>query len=329
LSLTLLSPLGALLVLVALVPLAAVGLGARRIAAACRVLGLDPDTGMAARRGLAAAAAAALVALAAAQPALRDERSERMRTDVQALVVVDVSRSMRASAAPGRPTRFERAQRVATEIRNSLPEVPTGVGSLTDRVLPHLFPTPDEEVFTETVARALTPERPAPTERAIQVTNLAALAAVPRSNIFDRSTRRLLVVLTDGESRPFDAGGVGRALRAAGTGVVPVRMGSPSERIYNDGRLEPRYVPDPLAGEVLDSLATANGRSALGEDDVAGATRVARDFLGSGPTTERGRGERVIALGPFVALLALLPLAFLFSGAIVDRASAAGLGSAR
>jgi VWA domain-containing protein len=312
LSLTLLSPLGALLVLVAVVPLAAVTLGARRVAAACRVLGLDPDIRTTRGRAFAAVIAAALVAAAAAQPAIRTERTQKTRTDVQAMVVVDVSRSMRASAAPGSPTRFARAQRLATQIRDGLPEVPTGVASLTDRVLPHLFPTPDRAVFAETVQRALTPERPAPAEPAVQATSLAALAAVHSANIFENAAqRRLLVVLTDGDSRPFDAQTVARALTSGHIGLVLVRIGSTSERVFSGGRAEPRYVPDQLALRVVDSLAAAAGGSAVGEEDTAAAVRGARDYLGSGPTGNRGRGERLIPLGPLLALLALVPLGFL------------------
>jgi hypothetical protein len=312
LSLTLLSPLGALLVLVAVVPLAAVAVGKQRIAQACRVLRLDPDSGAARRRAFAAVLATALVAAAAAQPAIRTERSEGARTDAEAMVVVDITRSMRAAPAPGRATRFERAQRIAVEIRDALPQVPTGVASLTDRVLPHLFPTPDRDVFAETVERALEPERPAPSEPAIQATDLGALGAVPEANLFDPSARRrLLVVVTDGESRTFDATNVARALRDARIQLVLVRVGDTGERVFTRGRAEHNYTPDPLAGETLDALARAAGGTSVGEDDVATAARAARDDLGSGPTAARGRGERLIPLGPFLALLALVPLAFL------------------
>jgi hypothetical protein len=315
LSLTLLSPLGALLVLVAAFPLAAVAFGAQRITAACRMLRLDPDTRATRRRALAAVAATALVAAAAAQPVIRTERTQKTRTDAEAIVVVDITRSMRASSAPGEATRFARAQRLAREIRDGLPGVPTGVASLTDRVLPHLFPTPDRAVFAETVDRALEPERPAPSEPAIQATDFAALAAVPEANVFDTSARRrLLVVLTDGESRPFDAADVGGTLRAGRIGLVLVHVGNTDERVFTRGRAETNYAPDPLAGEALDALAGAAGGESVAEDDVGGAGRAARNYLGSGPTAERGRGERLIPLGPYLALLALVPLAFLVRG---------------
>jgi len=300
LTLTLLSPLGALLVLAAAVPLAAVALGARRVAATARVLSLDPDERVRRRRAVAAVIATALVALAAAQPALRTERSERTRTDAQAFIVVDISRSMLAAAAPGARTRFARAQERAIEIRDALPEVPMGVASLTDRVLPHLFPTPDRAVFAETVRRALAPKRPAPAEREVQATSLAALAAVPGANFFSPLVRRrLLIVLTDGETRPFDAPAVARALKAARIGLVLVRVGNARERVFTRGRPEPSYRPDPLAGQTIDALAAATGHT------------TARDFLGSGRTHALRRGERLLPLGPLTAVLALVPLSFL------------------
>lgn len=308
-SLTLLSPLGLLLVLAAVVPLAAVALGSRRIAAACRVLALHADTRAARRRALAAVAAAALVAAAAAQPAIRSQRTQKTRTDAEAFVVVDISRSMLASATADSATRLARAQRLAVEIRDGLPEVPTGVASLTDRVLPHLFPTADRAVFAETVQRALAPERPAPTYPAVQATSLAALAGVPAANVFDASSqRRLLVVLTDGESRRFDATAVMRTLRSARIGVVLVRVGNTKERVFTRGRPESGYVPDPLAARSLAALAAAGGKRAENAEE---AVRAARAVLGSGPTAKRGRGERLTALGPFLALLSLLPLALL------------------
>jgi hypothetical protein len=265
-----------------------------------RLLGLDPDARVARRRAVAAFAAVALVALAAAQPAIRTDRSERTRTDAQAFVVVDISRSMLAAAAPGSPTRLARAQEQAIEIRDALAEVPVGVASLTDRVLPHLFPTPDRAVFSETVRRALAPERPAPAEREVQATTLSALSAVPGANLFSPSARRrLLIVLTDGESRPFDAPTVAGALREAKIGLVLVRVGDVDERVFTQGRPEPGYRPDPLAASTIDALADATGRT------------TARDYLGSGPTHALGRGERLFPLGPLTAVLTLVPLGFL------------------
>ena len=50
---------------------------------------------------------------------------------------------MAASATPNSPTRLERAVAAAVKLRASIPDVPAGVATLTDRVLPDLFPVPD------------------------------------------------------------------------------------------------------------------------------------------------------------------------------------------
>jgi len=60
---------------------------------------------------------------------------------------------------------------------------------------------------------------------------------------------------------------------------------------------------------VLDGLAAATGGSAYGESAAAAASAKLRSLAGSGPTTTTGRGETTTPLGPYVAVLALLPLA--------------------
>ena len=59
---------------------------------------------------VALAAVPVLLGIAAAQPVLETTHVVPERTDVEAYVVIDVSRSMLAAAGPGEPTRFERAQ---------------------------------------------------------------------------------------------------------------------------------------------------------------------------------------------------------------------------
>ena len=106
---TFLTPLAALVGLAALLPLAAALLGHSRVGAVRRTLGLRPPT---ARSALAApvlaAAGIALLGVAAAQPVLQRQSSERVRKDVQALFVIDTSRSMAASATPKSATRLDR-----------------------------------------------------------------------------------------------------------------------------------------------------------------------------------------------------------------------------
>ena len=81
---------------------------------------------------------------------VESDKRPHVRTDAEAFVVLDVSRSMLAQSSLTRPQRIERAKAAAIELRRGLPDVRVGVASLTDRVLPHLFPSADEKVFEAT-----------------------------------------------------------------------------------------------------------------------------------------------------------------------------------
>src|SRR5262245_54627625 len=116
-SLVFLTPLGAIAMLAFVVPFAALGLVARRERRARRALGLPaPPTARRLGRTLALVGVPVVLGVAAMQPALRTTRNAHVRTDAQAYFVVDVSRSMLASAGPGRPTRLERARRLAIDV---------------------------------------------------------------------------------------------------------------------------------------------------------------------------------------------------------------------
>src|SRR5829696_1466695 len=156
-----LTPLGAVFAVTVLVPLALFVLRERRARRLRTVLALrQPPLRAQVPLVLALVAVPALVALAAMQPVVETTRTVRERTDAQAFVVFDVSRSMLAAADAGSPTRLERARKIAESLRERLPEVPVGILSLTDRLLPHLFPTIDESVFDATAEKAIGIERP-------------------------------------------------------------------------------------------------------------------------------------------------------------------------
>lgn len=310
---TLLSPLG-LLVALAAVPLVAAWLVAdRRVARVRAALGLPPPAGDGRRRVAALVAVPVLLALACAQPALTRDETRRVRTDAAAMVVVDVSRSMQAAAAPGAPTRLERARTLATRLRADLGDVPTGVASMTDRVLPLLLPSADPAAFDATVERALASESPPPREVATVATTLGALADAAGGNLFLPSDRRrALVVLTDGESQPFAEGEVARALRAAHIRLVTVHVSAPGERVFRRGGVPERlYRQDARSGETLDALAEATGGAAVEEGDLPGAAAAVRAALGRGETRAYGVDRRLVPLAPWLALLALAPLLLL------------------
>ncbi|NUT56564.1 MAG: hypothetical protein HOQ03_11375, partial [Thermoleophilia bacterium] len=263
---------------------------------------------------LAAALAAVpcLLALAAMQPIVETTRTIDERTDAEVFVVTDVSRSMLASARPGAPTRLERAQALAEQLRARLPGVPVGILSLTDRVLPHLFPTADEIVFRSTLEKSIGIERPPPALFfSTRATQLSALAAIPERDFYSPSARkRVLVVYTDGESQPLDAELTRAFARKPVVETIFVHVWGSADRIYETGMAERAYTPDPGSAASLRSAAQLTGGRVLGEGEGAEAADAAAAVLGEGPTRKRIlEGERR-ALMPYATMLVLLPLGF-------------------
>lgn len=304
-----LTPLGALLGALALVPLAVYVLRQRRARRIRGALGLaGPSVASRAPLVLALAAVPALLGLAATQPVLESDRERLERTDAEVWVVLDASRSMLASGGAGSPTRFERARELTLRLAEALPEVPLGLASMTDRVLPHVFPTTDTRIVAEALRESMGIERPGPTVSlsAVPTTTLDSLASIPRLNYFSPTARkRLLVVLTDGETRPLEQDLAAPYARQPRIATLLVRIGEAGERVFTAGVAEDAYQPPEGAAAALDQVASqVEGRVVAAEAVVAAA----REALGTGPTRQRIiEGERR-ALMPWVALAAVLPL---------------------
>jgi hypothetical protein len=314
-ELVFLSPLAGVLALVGLLPLAAFlgkELHARRVRAR---LGLA-EPSLLSRVGLALALAAVpvLLGVAAMQPVADFAKPRYTRADAEAFFVFDTSRSMLAADTPDAPTRFERSRAAGKTIRAQLRDVPVGIASLTDRALPHLLPSPDIEVFAATVERALAVERPPPADGFnVRVSTLGALSLVARGSFFSpTSLRRLLVVLTDAESVPFNQAGLADDFRQRGIKTVFVRFWDGDERVFSrNGVAEPGYRPDLGSADMAERLAAATGGRAFDEDELGEAARAARTFLGRGPRVEQGKERSKVALAPYVTLGALVPLSAL------------------
>jgi hypothetical protein len=280
---------------------------------------------------LALVAVPLLVGLAASEPVLRTHTGRRVRLDAQAIFVFDTSRSMAASSGPGAPTRLAQAKAVALRLRHdAISSVPSGVASLTTQLLPHLFPTLDESAFDSTVRRVIGIEQPPPPALGFGVpgTSFTALQNLRNQGFFTPwSKRRLAVLLTDGESGPYEPRGVGDALVGdappdsfvndsgppeARVSLVVVRVGGPGDRIYgDDGSVEATYRPDPGAGTIAATLAEdTNGRS-FTAGQVSAAGRALRDFLGPGDAAMRGIRVRNLNLAPFAVAAALAVLAWI------------------
>lgn len=298
-----------------MLPLAGLALVSRRAARTRRTLALPPRP----KRSLivpiaAMVVAAALLGLAAAQPVLARTTRLHVRTDAEVFVALDVSRSMLARPARGAPTRLERARRLALRLREDLPGIRVGVASITDRILPHLFPTADDDVFRTTLYRSIDIEEPPPrSQYSINATSFDSLTDVATRRFFSPTAkRRLLVVLTDGESTPITAARIGRVFaRPPAIKTVFVHVWGANERVYGASGPEPQYHPDPTSRAILEALAVATDGAVFRADQIEAAADRARDSLGSGPTRAEGVRNARNGMAPYLALGALLPLGLL------------------
>jgi len=314
---TFVSPLGALVGLVVLLPLAAALLHERRAARVRKLLRLDAPTR---GRRLAAQAALALVAIllavAAAQPMVSVDTASAARTDAEAFVVVDVSRSMLASRHAGAADRFARATDFALRFRSGLPDVRIGLASLSNRVLPHLFPSSNSSAFTDVATRAVAVGRPPGDALAGTLgTSYDGLTHMATDSYFSKGpTRRLIVLLTDDESSDPDERVVEEVLRTSHVALLPVRFGSSDERIYDaHGKVDEHYRP-----RVSEAVIAGLGRASLThrvmrESELGATVAAARRYFGHGPRIAAGHNLRTVALGPYVVLVAALPLGFLLA----------------
>lgn len=312
-SITFLSPMGALVGVAIVVPLAAMVLVARRQRRLRTALGFDGRMPLLrVRDAVALILLFTLLAGAASQPLISRGRSIDARADVEAYVLFDVSRSMLAATGPGEPTRFDRAVDFALTLRPQLDGVRVGVASLTDRPLPHVFPTADGSTFASVVTLAIGIERPPPAEEGqARATTFAALEGLAKENFFSASsTKRAVVVLTDGESRPFDARPLVEELAAEAIHLYFVRFWREDERVWQPSGSPERYRPDATSEALLASLASEPRVSAFDESDIGDVQAAVERFFGNGPLVEAAVERSTTPVAPWLALLAALPLAF-------------------
>lgn len=314
-DLTLLTPLGALVALVAALPLAALALVHRRGVSVRRAVGLpEPPPRLLREAAAAVAAAGVLLGLAATQPRLEWTSAQRVRADAEAIVVLDTSRSMLARSSPRARIRYDRAAEAALRFRSAFADVPVGIASFTDRVLPHLFPSPDDDVFVATLNRSLGVDRPPPHGAFVSTaTRLAALETIVSRRFFAPAARkRLLFVVTDGESIPLSGARIAAVFRRPpGVDTIFLHIWDGDERVFAGGQPEPQYSPDPRSRTILEAAADALGGRVFTEDEPDRAIAAAREALGAGPTALRGERRSRVGLAAYLAGAVFLPLALL------------------
>jgi hypothetical protein len=306
------SPLAALVALGVVVPLAAFALLEVRARRVSRVLTLEPPP-LRSRLGvpIAITLVAALLGLAAAQPVISGTRERVGRADVEVYLTFDTSRSMLARQTFETPTRLVRAKRLALRLRQDIGNVPVGIASLTDRLLPHLFPTLDGEVFASTLKDAIGIERPPPAGSNVLATDYNTLSDAGTNNYYKPSVdKRLLVIFSDGESRYFDDVVLRKNLEKGKVHILFVQLWNANEKVFlKADSPDPAYRPDPQAAATAQRIAKAGSGEVLGENQPALESAV-HSFIGTGPAAKIREQRTRVSLGPYVALMALLPLGF-------------------
>lgn len=171
--------------------------------------------------------------------------------------------------------------------------------------MPDLFPTAEQAAFDSTVT-AVSIEDPPPRLVATTATTFDALSALGTQGFFpDTIRKRVVIVVTDGESAPFDPAAVASSLLGHGVRLDIVRVGGGADRVWAaNGKPEAAYRPDPAgARRSIASLDEALGPRASGDP-----ASFVRSVIGTGPTATitLTLRERTLAFMPVAVALVLL-----------------------
>ena len=199
---------------------------------------------------------------------------------------------MRASPAPGAPTRLERARAAVMRVRAAVPDVP-GRARRPDR--------PRAALPLSDARRAGLRGDASPFGR------LRVAAAAGRSTRSRRRSTRSPRSPVTASSPPGSTGApasssptarAGRSRRAtwrgrsgasAAAGSWRPRRGSPGERIFRSrARIEALYRPDDAARSKVERLAAVAGGTAFDESSLDEAAAAVRTAAEAGPTARRG-----------------------------------------
>ena len=308
-----LTPFAAVFALAAVVPVGALWFKERRATQVRAVLRLATPG----RRALLPVAIALvllplLVAAAAAQPVVVRAQKVSERADAQGFILFDTSLSMDARTGLHDPTRLDRAKRLAIRLERTLPDVPFGIATMTDRSLPDLMPTVDQTLFDRVVEQSVAIDSPPPSQAHHgRATTFDALAPLVQANFYSQGVqRRLLVVFTDGESTKTSA--LLKLELQRRVSPVFVHVWSPTERIYKpDGKIDLHYTADPSSTPQLQQMAQLAGGKMFDEHDFGAIAHASRDAVGRAQSHTFVDAYARVPLAPWFVLAAIVPLAFL------------------
>jgi hypothetical protein len=126
----------------------------------------------------------------------------------------------------------------------------------------------------------------------------------------------VVVFLTDGETRPFNAAKVGRSfLSPQLTQLMAIQFWHANESVYKpSGQIESRYVPDSSSRTLLFELTLATHGRRFFENQLGAAAAALRASVEHGPLGQVERPVRTHPLAPWIAAAAFLPLVVVFGG---------------
>jgi hypothetical protein len=241
------------------------------------------------------------------------QRFVDQRADAQAFFVLDTSQSMEASEGAGGRSRLARAKRLALRLEATLPDLPIGLASMTDRALPNLMPTTDGTLFERTLAQSVAINSPPPSQpyHGGRATTFNALVPLVGAHFFSTGVeRRVLVVFTDGEAVPIPQF-LGAQIERRVTPIY-VHVWQPGERIFNRaGKPDTGYVSDPSSIGALDQLAKLTSGSAYNETQIGSVAKAVRNAVGYAQTQKQVDAYARVPLAPWFVLAGILPLVFL------------------
>jgi hypothetical protein len=310
------TPIGGLLAIGALVVVGALRRVELRAAHARAELRLEPPRRVWSALEWAALASVPIVlGVAAMQPVVLTKHEHHVRTDAEAFYIFDTSRSMLAASSPEARTRMEQALRTAHTLKAALHDIPTGIATMTDRVLPNVFPSTDDRVVLAGLDETVAVQNPPARGTGELGTFFGALDTLAGDTFFSsHAARRLAVLFTDGESRPFDDAQLRESLaRGVRTRFVIVKVGRRGDMIWTHGKPETAYQGGSGEADGIQALARATSGRSFTDGEIPGIIAASRQFLGSGPTRTEGLTVRIVPLARWIALVAMVPLAFVLA----------------
>ena len=249
-------------------------------------------------------ALAALVAATAAQPMVRDTDSTTRALGRRALPHLRRQPLDARGGRAGGRVRLERARALGRNVHAAVPDVPTGVATLTNRMMPLLFPTGDARGVTAVIDHSLRIMQPQPVAlTAARASSLAALSLAADRSYFNPSSRkRVLVVFSDLDSDFFSLDGTLRLLRQHRIEPFLVRVAAPGERVFDAAGRPYAYVS--VSTVTVDALRQASWH-AFEEGETARLVAEIRSYLGVRPGRQERR--RRVAAEPRAVLRARRP----------------------